>query len=41
MCCSKEMALEEAAKSVQALNHVEETSISGDQMGSHSVQGAY
>lgn len=34
------MALEEAAKSVGVLNHVEETGISGD-VGSHSVQGAY
>lgn len=41
MCCSKEMALEEAAKSVRVLKHVEETGISGDQMGSRSVQGAY
>lgn len=35
MCCSEEMALEEAAKSVRVLKHVE-MGISGDQM--HSVQ---
>ena len=35
------MALEEAAKSVRVLKHVEEASIRGDQTGSHSVPGAY
>lgn len=41
MCCSEEMAWEEAAKSVWVLKHGEETNISRDQVGGRSVQRAY